>query len=328
MKKNYILLFIFLLSTHFVITAQNGGALNFDGIDDQVDCGNDTSVQISGTAITLEARVKVDVFDSAGVFADNVINKLGTGTNGYALRLGGPGALNFIFGNGSVWTEFNSPDNTLETEVWYHIAATYDGAMMRIYVDGTEVASLASSESITVSPEPLRIGESGFPGRNFDGSIDEVRIWNIVRTPEEINANQETELSLPQDNLVAYYQFNQGIDGGDNTGETTLIDALGVNNGTLLNFALIGDSSNWVRDSFLSTEDFGLHTVSVFPNPVQDNIHVEGLLKSTEYVIYNTLGQKISEGTIFQNGINVSEFKQGLYILNLESLGNVKFIKE
>jgi len=276
---------------------QNGGALNFDGIDDQVDCGNDTSVQISGTAITLEARVKVDVFDSAGVFADNVINKLGTGTNGYALRLGGPGALNFIFGNGSVWTEFNSPDNTLETEVWYHIAATYDGAMMRIYVDGTEVASLASSESITVSPEPLRIGESGFPGRNFDGSIDEVRIWNIVRTPEEINAK-------------------------------TLIDALGVNNGTLLNFALIGDSSNWVRDSFLSTEDFGLHTVSVFPNPVQDNIHVEGLLKSTEYVIYNTLGQKISEGTIFQNGINVSEFKQGLYILNLESLGNVKFIKE
>lgn len=63
----------FLLICQYILS-QTVTALHFDGADDYVDCGNHTSVQITGTAITLEATVFIDSFEDA-VYKGNVINK-------------------------------------------------------------------------------------------------------------------------------------------------------------------------------------------------------------------------------------------------------------
>lgn len=81
----------------------------------------------------------------------------------------------------------------------------------------------------------------------FHGSIDELRVWNVARSTAEIQGVMNTELNGDESGLVAYYTFNQGVAGGDNTGMANLTDASSnVNNGTLKNFTLNGAASNWV----------------------------------------------------------------------------------
>ncbi|MDP3930162.1 MAG: LamG-like jellyroll fold domain-containing protein, partial [Bacteroidota bacterium] len=83
---------------------------------------------------------------------------------------------------------------------------------------------------------------------SFQGSLDELRIWNVVRTASQISDNFKDTISRNTSGLVDYYNFDQGIGNGNNTGLNTLIDIAGTNNGgTLSNMALNGSSSNWVR---------------------------------------------------------------------------------
>ena len=91
-----------------------------------------------------------------------------------------------------------------------------------------------------------------------------MRIWNVARTQSEINSNMPNELSLPQSGLVAYYKFNQGIANGNNTSITTLIDEIGINNGTL-----IGISSNWIGNSTLSVNSVNSKNINIktLPKP-------------------------------------------------------------
>ena len=76
--------------------------------------------------------------------------------------------------------------------------------------------------------------------------MDEVRVWNVVRTQAQISANKGIEFCSNPTGLVAYYQFNLGVAGGTNTGLTTLPDLIGSNNGTLQTFSLTGSLSNWI----------------------------------------------------------------------------------
>ena len=73
---------------------------------------------------------------------------------------------------------------------WQRVAATYDGSTSRIYVNGVEVVSAPYSGSIATANQPLYLGEDPqWTGRQFPGSIDDVRIWNVTRSSAEINAD-------------------------------------------------------------------------------------------------------------------------------------------
>ena len=125
--------------------AQN--ALHFDGINDEVNCGNDASLDITGTTITLEALVNLDAdTQNDPLFVSNVISKATTGSSGFGLRAGGSNLqVGFALGNGIGFTDFNSPNNVLSLNTWHHVAATYDGSMVRLYVDGVEVSAQAAT---------------------------------------------------------------------------------------------------------------------------------------------------------------------------------------
>ncbi|NQX84793.1 MAG: LamG domain-containing protein [Flavobacteriaceae bacterium] len=261
------------------VQSETANALHFDSVDDAINCGNSTSIQITGSIITLEVIIKFNAFRD-NVWQGNIINKGASGPySGYMLRAGDDGKLNFNIGNGS-WNELNTNSNTVSTDVWCHIVATYHRNYMKIYLDGVEVASrhvvgvniYDNSANLTIS----NWSQSG--DRHVNATIDEIRVWNITRTPAEIAANTSSELTTPQTGLVLYYKFNQGVPGGNNTNETNAIDETGNNNGTLSNFTLNGVTSNWVMESTLPIPEHNNNTaLDLFPNPATSNIQVKGL---------------------------------------------------
>jgi hypothetical protein len=251
---------LFLLSSSVV--AQN--ALSFDGIDDKVDLGNPAALQITGSNITIEAWIyptswRTNVFEG-GI----VVKEMNSSNNGYMFRAGNNGRLNFAFGaSGLPWKELTSAANTLSLNTWQHVAATYNGSRVKLYVDGIAVDSANYSGNIGNATNNCVIGGWYSTGRNFPGKIDEVRIWNSARTGSQIANSMNGEFCSAPTGLVAYYKFNQGTAGGNNTGQTTLTDYAGNNNGTLQNFALTGASSNWTTGASLTPGAGGSGTVSI-----------------------------------------------------------------
>src|SRR4029453_16821751 len=77
----------------------------------------------------------------------------------------------------------------LPVNTWSHVAATYNGSMHRLYVNGAQVAAVSRSGKIGASAKPLRIGGNAILGEWFSGTIDEVRVYNRALTAEEITAD-------------------------------------------------------------------------------------------------------------------------------------------
>ena len=72
--------------------------------------------------------------------------------------------------------------STLATNSWTYLATTYDGANLRLYVNGTLAATQAKTGAITSSTNPLTIGSDPIWGQYFNGLIDDVRIYNTALT--------------------------------------------------------------------------------------------------------------------------------------------------
>lgn len=132
---------------------------------------------------------------------------------------------------------------------WQHMTLTYDGAMLHFYLNGVLSASLAATGNLESANESFWIGSLPFQTSpfHFMGQIDEVSLWSKALSVEEINCIYNNDINPESDNLVLYYKMNQGIAGGNNGGQTDLIDAAGNINGQLEGFALEGFSSNFVE---------------------------------------------------------------------------------
>ena len=79
------------------------------------------------------------------------------------------------------------------------LAATYDGATVRLYVNGVQVASRAQTGAIATSTNPLQIGGDSIYGQYFAGRIDEARIYNRALSVTEIQSDMNTPLIAPPD---------------------------------------------------------------------------------------------------------------------------------
>ena len=155
---------------------------------------NDASSLDLSTGMTLEAWV----YPTSSTGWRTVIMKERTNGMTYAL---------YAQNNASrpaVHLRIGSSDRTLTgpsslpLNQWSHLAATYNGTSLLLYVNGSQVASLAVTGSITVSSRPLRIGGSStLSTRYFSGRIDEVRIYNRALTQTEIQTDMNTSISPP-----------------------------------------------------------------------------------------------------------------------------------
>ena len=102
--------------------------------------------------------------------------------------------------NGSVPNAFGP--TALPVGAWTHLAVTYDGAALRLFVNGMQAASTPVSGNITPTANPLWIGGNSPYGEYFNGRIDEVRVYRVALSQAEIQADMAAPLGGPADTTV------------------------------------------------------------------------------------------------------------------------------
>lgn len=211
-------------------------ALDFDGVDDYVITTLDVNYSVMPIT-TWEAWVYPTENDATWrtIFG---IEDLGWDRN---LFINGG---RFVAGYGCAdWNITN-----IDLNQWQHIALVYDEANGRMvfYKNGVQFNYTFNSGCTHSSAVKFAIGSSQQNGPNqfFKGKISEVRVWNKERTQAEILANMNLELSGEESGLVSYFPFRQGSPNQTNT-LTTLYDEVGGYHGTITNFSLTGNVSNF-----------------------------------------------------------------------------------
>lgn len=184
--------------------AHQGTSMDFDGQNDRIIVFDDPSLQIKGM-ITLEAWIKIKDTDSK---EPRIISK-GANGKGYELFLKSSEngyRLAFLLKSGLLESK-----TILTSHNWYHIAATYDGVYMKLYINGQLSNYKKIYGHLHTSDSPLLIGKSSTSASNyFYGDIDEVRIWRTCRTAVQINNFNNRNLSGQENGLVGCWQMKEG----------------------------------------------------------------------------------------------------------------------
>jgi hypothetical protein len=166
-----------------------GGALQFNG-SGKVTIPSTASLRLTN-AMTLEAWVNPSAVDASW---RNVVYK---GDDNYYLMAtsssGGRPAGGASFGNTSATTEAYGT-STLSPNTWSHLAVTYDGSIIRLYGNGTQVAMRSKLGTYTTSDNPLQVGGNTFYNQFFRGKIDEVRVYNRALGAAEIQGDMNTAI--------------------------------------------------------------------------------------------------------------------------------------
>lgn len=213
-------------------------ALVLDGVDDYVTMG--VAPELGLEQFTVEAWVRRD---GKGVTA-------GTGVGGLQLvPIAGKGRgesdgsnldCNYAFGFvGDVLgadfedtaTGLNHPivgSGAVTMGVWHHVAASYDGSTWRLYLDGNLDAEKAAdatprADSIQHFGIGAALDSTGTPAGALEGAIDEVRVWDHARTPEEIAAAMNTTVTSSP-GLVGRWALDTA---------SPSADSVGTNDGTI-----------------------------------------------------------------------------------------------
>lgn len=226
-----------------VVEGVNGQALRFDGSDDYVTVPHGTTSDPT-TQITLSAWVK-----RSGIGSQQFIIGKGRAAsisnNYYILQFTASNLLNLTLADTTTVYSVSSNSTITDTNSWHHIVGTWDGATMRLFINGIQDKNTAAfTGPLDVDNDDLTIGNRGvFFNRPFHGILDEVRIYNRAITSSEIKAQYDagnpdksnTSASQPQgtgrldSGLVAYYPLDNG------SGTTATDTSTNGNNGTLTN---------------------------------------------------------------------------------------------
>ena len=195
--------------------------LSLDGAGDylSVPFANHTFV-----TFTIEAKVKVPTYD------ENV-HYVSLFQNAYIV-LG-----DWAAGSINTWADGLNPvdaaigaEPAITTDEWHHFAFSYDGTNQYVLIDGVVVASVPTTGAVTINAgafnSGLKIG-ARYSGdvQYVEGQLDEIRVWNIFRTENQIRDNMNKTISS-QTGLIGYWNFDDGTasDLSGNDADGTLID--------------------------------------------------------------------------------------------------------
>jgi hypothetical protein len=246
--KNILFSLLFIVSLSLNLSAASY-SMEFDGINDHIDCGNDPSLT-EFNEMTIEAWVWLQDSNPD----QKIISKVQGWYSNYYI---------FGVGSGTFFCEVVAGGNTLyftsgsvPSQEWTHLALTFrkgeggNNGCFYGYINGEVVFAYDSVPDAAISagnPEyPFRIGAASWDSNYFqvDGSIDEVRIWNTERTSSEILGSKDIRLEGTEPGLAAYYPMavGSGLVLGDYS--------INLNTGTLMDGGIPAHGPVWTTDSF------------------------------------------------------------------------------
>ena len=202
------------------------GALHFDGQTDVIVSNSPSLNPFSG--ITISTWVKADSWGSAG-HAPRLLEK-GSSDNQYALLSVTTGQLEFLLRSVSNGVLLASAPST---GAWHHLAATFNGSSMVLYIDGQIAALQPASGVLAITPDPLSIGSapSGSISSFFNGALDDVRVYGRALSASEIS--QLYNIDTIGDGIPNWWRqqyFGSGSSTNSGSCATCDFDGTGQNN--------------------------------------------------------------------------------------------------
>ncbi|MFH1229843.1 MAG: LamG-like jellyroll fold domain-containing protein, partial [Candidatus Aenigmatarchaeota archaeon] len=198
-----------------------GQGLQFDGVGDYIDIGNPTSLNITN-AITVEAWIYPINFSSSDGFIGIVDKTRGsTGNGGYILQINSDQKGDFMVGiNATAFLEVAT--DVLSLNQWHHLVGTYyPGGNVSIYHNGVQYNGSSDQNNFSSNSNNIYIGLAG-SGEYFNGTIDEVQVWNRSLSADEVRElyqssapyGTQTNFSLSEPNAndadVSYDFYRNG----------------------------------------------------------------------------------------------------------------------
>lgn len=321
MKKTLLLVFLVIVTT--ALLAEDY-ALLFNGeYYNQVTIPNNPAFS-PATAMTVEAWVKPD---SINLLPSIIGNEEWLSTNdGFILRIENNSFVavpQFAIGTSAGWYRSSAPSGSVPLNVWTHVAGTFDGSFVRIFINGVEKEATPCVETMQPSVVDLRIGghHYTYANRQWCGVIDEVRLWNIARTETEIYNNMENPLTGSETGLVGLWRMQTG------TGYIAYDSTINSFNGSI-------SGATWTTGYPMSPtgvdnhpEQLTTQLISNFPNPCKTTTCISYSILEPGRVsieVYNLVGQLIESpyDEIKQAGYhtfdwNTSDLETGIYFLKL-----------
>ena len=275
-------------------------SLDFDGSSDYVEITDGSTVIANTEQMTLSGWVyprgpnadSYTQFDGFFGFrnnedADFYLIQLGEYKVECRLRVSDGGEFTIV-----------TAENSIISETWHHLALTYDGSNIILYIDGIEAGSTGAFGQIINQFVPFNIGRLIWQTTNFDldGQVDEVSLWNLALTEQQVQDYMYADLT-EEEGLVGYWKLNEG-DGSiayDSSGEG--------NNGMIY-------GATW------STDTPGPSTITVNVN-YNEGWNLVGLPLSVDDAGYLSIFPEAISGTLYSF--------EGGYISENELFGGVGY---
>ena len=168
------------LAASAAVSGYGDVAAKFDGSDDYVSVPNESTFDVTGP-ITVATWVRADTFSGTH---DSFVTK-----GGFAWRLRyRPDIGKTSFKCTGLTSQEVLSNGTLLTNRWYHLAGVYTGSQLQLYINGALNNSLSSTGSISTNNYAVNIARNAEQtGREFDGAMYDVRVYNRALCPTEIS---------------------------------------------------------------------------------------------------------------------------------------------
>jgi peptidoglycan hydrolase-like protein with peptidoglycan-binding domain len=265
------------------LATTNSYALDFDGTDDQItDIGD---IDFSGNAFSVSAWVYPDNWGTSGddyihnILCDEAAPGDDQNNTTMCFRIGSKGwsslsqRIALMIHDGSGAHDFESTTN-LVADTWTHVTVTWDGSNVKFYINGS-LDRTQSDPTLVMNDGTLgfRMGASPVGNRYFDGGLDELRLYDGVLTPTEINelatVNPGVNTLSPvddatgvgiNDNLVITFDKNMQAVGGNNIyikklSNDSIVETIAVDNAKIT----ISDSTVTINPATTLDEKTGYY---------------------------------------------------------------------
>jgi len=205
----------------------NNYSMSFDGVDDYVDVGNNSVLDVDNS-VTIEAWINpANLSNRHGIYSTRKNNDPGS----FQLEIGSDAiGTNYVAVTGVGTYVAITGSNVINTSSgWVHIAYTRDGVgnNHQIYINGIPQIINTNPYTFINNNASKEIGRGTSLLQNYEGQIDQVRIWDIALTQIEIQNYMDCSPEVNKVGLVGYWNFEEG------SGTTVFDLTSNANNGTL-----------------------------------------------------------------------------------------------